>query len=137
GPDGGRSKRSLEWRGHRSRCRCQQGKTECRPFLHGVGPNGVSATGRLQERHGQVSPRVEGLPEGGRPIANLHSRREELRKDEKVPEGRYSTESQGCCSDETSGNGNRRSLARLASMFRRLQSATIHRLPWPHNFTVF
>src|SRR5436309_13131351 len=96
GPDGGRSKRSLEWRSHRPWCRCQEGKTECRSFLHGVGPSSISATGRLQERHGQVSSRVEELPEGGRPITNLHSRREELREDGKVPEGRYSTESQGC-----------------------------------------
>ena len=33
----------------------------------------------------------------------------------KSPEGRYSTESQGCGSDETSGNRDRRSLARVAS----------------------
>jgi len=118
GLDGGRSERGLERCGNGSRCRCQQGKTERRPLLHGLGSSGVSTIGRVQERHGPAGPRVEGLAKSGGTIANLRSRREELCKDGKVPERGYPIGSQGCRSHETSGDGDRRSLAWLVSALR-------------------
>src|SRR2546427_98728 len=110
GLDGGRSERGLERCGNGSRCRCQQGKTERRPLLHGLGSSGVSTIGRVQERHGPAGPRVEGLAKSGGTIANLRSRREELCKDGKVPERGYPIGSQGCRSHETSGDGDRTSI---------------------------